>query len=91
MLMHPVIVLFKATGNTPILKQNKFKISAGQRFQYLIDFLRRQLKLCSDEQLFLYVNSAFAPAPDEALESLFRCFNSDNMLVINYCLNVAWG
>jgi hypothetical protein len=38
-----VVVRFKATGNAPMMKQNKFKISANQKFQTVVDFLRKQL------------------------------------------------
>jgi hypothetical protein len=38
-----VVVQFKATGNAPILKQNKFKVSADQRFETVMAFLRKQL------------------------------------------------
>jgi hypothetical protein len=40
-----VVVQFKATGNAPIMKQNKFKISAHQRFGSVADFLRKQLRV----------------------------------------------
>ncbi len=47
---------FKATGSAPVMRQTKFKINAQQRFQAVIDFLRKQLKLDSSsnqEQLVI--------------------------------------
>ncbi len=38
-----VVVRFKATGNAPIMKQNFYKITAGNQFQAVIAFLRREL------------------------------------------------
>lgn len=38
-----VVVLFKAIGNAPILKQKFYKITAANRFQAVIQFLRREL------------------------------------------------
>jgi ubiquitin-like protein ATG12 len=39
----PVAIRFKAVGNAPIMKQNFYKITVGNRFQAVIHFLRRQL------------------------------------------------
>lgn len=41
---------------------------------------------------FLYVNSAFAPAPDEIVGNLHKCFrDSKGDLVVNYATTPAWG
>ena len=40
-----VVVLFKAVGNVPIMKQNIYRITAGNRFQAVIVFLKRELGL----------------------------------------------
>lgn len=34
---------FKAVGNAPIMKQNLYKITASNRFQAVIQFLRKEL------------------------------------------------
>ena len=52
-----VIVLFKATGNAPQLKQSKFKLSATARFQNVSDFLRKQLRRSPNEALFLFISA----------------------------------
>lgn len=74
-----------------LLKQNKFKIGEHQKFAAVAEFLKRQLKLKANDSLYLYINSSFAPAPDESISNLFKCFSSENMLVVNYCHSLAWG
>ena len=37
-----VVVLLKATGDAPILKQNKFKITASDKFEKVVSFLTTQ-------------------------------------------------
>ncbi|KAJ6941838.1 ubiquitin-like protein ATG12 isoform X2 [Populus alba x Populus x berolinensis] len=64
-----VIVLLKATADAPILKQNKFKILGTDKFAKVIDFLSRQLHR---ESMFVYINSAFSPNPDELVIDLFN-------------------
>ncbi|KAJ1505456.1 Ubiquitin-like protein [Coelomomyces lativittatus] len=54
-------------------------------------FLRRELRLKKDGSLFLYINQAFAPNPDEKLGNLYDCFGSDGHLIVNYCTTPAWG
>ncbi|GAB5587705.1 Ubiquitin-like protein [Umbelopsis nana] len=86
-----VIVQFRAIGNAPILRQKLFKITASQKFQAVHLFLRKELNYAASDPLFLYINSAFAPAPDEVISNLFKSFGTDGFLVINYCTTAAWG
>ncbi|KAG0252204.1 hypothetical protein BG011_007128 [Mortierella polycephala] len=86
-----VIVRFRAIGNAPILKQNIFKITATNKFMAVIQFLRKELNYQQSDPLFLYVNSAFSPAPDEIVNNLYKCFNTDGKLIVNYCTSPAWG
>ncbi|KAF8628923.1 hypothetical protein AX15_003643 [Amanita polypyramis BW_CC] len=46
-----VVVRFKAVGNAPIMKQNFYKITSSNRFQAVIQFLRRELGWSSNEPL----------------------------------------
>ena len=46
-----VIVRFKGVGNAPIMKQNMYKISAQNRFQAVIQFLRKELGWPAGEPL----------------------------------------
>ncbi|KAJ1661834.1 Ubiquitin-like protein [Coemansia sp. RSA 1813] len=86
-----VVVRFRSTGNAPILKKSVYKISSAQRFHTLIIFLRKELGYKASEPLFVYVNSAFSPAPDETVYNLVRCFGLDSQLTINYATTPAWG
>ncbi|KAL5728618.1 Ubiquitin-like protein [Ranunculus cassubicifolius] len=83
-----VVVHLRATGDAPILKQAKFKIAGSDKFAKVIDFLRRQLHR---DTLFVYVNSAFAPNPDELVIDLYTNFGFDGKLVVNYASAMAWG
>ena len=40
-----VVVLLKATGDAPILKQSKFKVLKSEKFVFISEFLRKNLKL----------------------------------------------
>jgi ubiquitin-like protein ATG12 len=87
-----IVVHFRATGSAPILKQQFFKISASYKFQAVVDFLKKQLAMGPGESLFLYVNSAFSPAPDEVVGNLHKSFqDAKGDLVINYSTVAAWG
>ncbi|KAK2406544.1 Ubiquitin superfamily protein [Trifolium repens] len=43
------------------------------------------------ETLFVYVNSAFSPNPDELVVDLYNNFGFDGKLVVNYACSMAWG
>lgn len=98
-----VVIFLRPVGNAPILKQAKFKISSSSHFQAVDDFLQRQIwgfpasptagqdtSAPPKAPLYLYVNSSFAPAPDEIIGNLFACFAVDSTLIINYSLIPAW-
>nr|CCA20715.1 hypothetical protein PITG_10650 [Albugo laibachii Nc14] len=86
-----VTLHFVAVGNAPILQKTKFTIDANDTLSVVYDFLRKQLKLKLSDALFIYCNRAFAPAPDQSLLDLQKCFSVDNVLVLNYSLTHAWG
>ncbi|XP_030525532.1 ubiquitin-like protein ATG12 isoform X1 [Rhodamnia argentea] len=83
-----IVVHLRATGDAPIMKQAKFKISGAEKFAKVIDFLCRQLHR---ETLFVYVNSAFSPNPDEMVNDLYENFGFDGKLIVNYACSMAWG
>mmetsp|Transcript_24918 Transcript_24918/g.37979 ORF Transcript_24918/g.37979 Transcript_24918/m.37979 type:complete len:210 (+) Transcript_24918:12-641(+) len=94
-----------AVGSAPILKKSKFLMNADDRFAVAIAFLRKVLKLSTSgtsssttgasamasSSLFLYVNAAFVPSPDERMGDLFDCFGIRGELVVHYSLQEAWG
>ncbi|KAG6831033.1 hypothetical protein H0H87_006525 [Tephrocybe sp. NHM501043] len=86
-----VIVRFKAVGNAPIMKQNFYKITSSNRFQAVIQFLRKELGWQAGDPLFTYVNLAFSPAPDDTVSNLFKSFSTDGHLIVNYSTTAAWG
>ncbi|CAI9098057.1 OLC1v1034617C1 [Oldenlandia corymbosa var. corymbosa] len=83
-----VLIYFKATGDAPILKDSKIKASGSNRFVKVIDHLCRQLRR---ETLFVYINSAFSPNPDELVIDLYKNFGVGGKLVVNYASSMAWG
>ncbi|KAK0472934.1 ubiquitin-like protein Atg12, partial [Armillaria novae-zelandiae] len=79
-----VIARFKAVGNAPIMKQNFFKIISSNRFQAVIQFLRKELSWKAGELLHTYINLAFSPVPDDTVSNLFKLFATDGHLIVNY-------
>ncbi len=61
------------------------KISSTQRFEAVVAYLRRVLKVGERDSVFLYVNSSFAPALDEVVGNLHRVSGSLS------CLGVEVG
>ncbi len=93
-----VKVHFVAVGNAPILKKSNFLMDQDDEFGIAISFLRRLLKLSESSEkgaiappLFLYVNAAFVPSPDQRIGDLLDCFGVRGELVIHYSLMEAWG
>lgn len=67
-----IAVHFKAVGSAPSLRNQVCKISSAQRFEVVVTYLRRVLKVGEMDSVFLYVNSSFAPALDEVVGNLHR-------------------
>ncbi|KAI0129647.1 ubiquitin-like autophagy protein Apg12 [Xylariales sp. AK1849] len=87
-----VKVRFKAVGSAPQLRREVRQISATQKFEAVVSHLRKALKVKSSDGLFLYVNSAFAPALDEIVGNLHRCFkDSSDQLIVVYAMTPAFG
>ncbi|KAI0408342.1 APG12-domain-containing protein [Xylaria palmicola] len=87
-----VQVRFRAVGAAPQLRPEVRKISATQKFETVVTHLRKMLSLSPTDGLFLYVNSAFAPALDEIVGNLHRCFkDSNNQLIVVYSIAPAFG
>lgn len=78
-------------GGAPILTKNKFKIDGTSSISAVDAFLRKQLKLDSGQSLFIYVNDAFAPTPEQDLQQLYDCFAVGGELVLNYSITEAYG
>lgn len=88
-----VVFLLKAAGGAPILKKKKWALPRSKTMGHIAEFLKKYMQLDSQQQqqLFLYVNQAFAPALDTTIGSVYDCFSSEGTLVLHYALTQAWG
>ncbi|XP_026319256.1 autophagy protein 12-like [Hyposmocoma kahamanoa] len=86
-----VDILLKATGNAPIMKKKKWAVDAEKPIGWIMEFVKKYLKLEPEEKLFLYINQTFAPSPDQIVKNLYECFGTDGKLVLHYCKTQAWG
>ncbi|XP_077288475.1 autophagy-related 12 isoform X1 [Arctopsyche grandis] len=84
-------ILLKATGNAPIMKKKKWAVDAEKPIGWIMEFVKKYLKLDANEKLFLYVNQTFAPSPDQIVRNLYECFGTDGKLILHYCKSQAWG
>ena len=53
--------------------------------------MRKKLGMEQREGVFCYVNSVFAPAMDEVVGNLWRCFKTGDELVVAYAKVPAFG
>ena len=67
-----IVVRFKPVGSAPAVRRELCKISSDQKFETVVAYLRRVLRVKGTESVFLYVNSTFAPALDEVVGNLHR-------------------
>jgi len=87
-----VVVSFKPVGSAPPLKQSSVYVGSAQRFDSVVAFLRKKLRVKETESVFLYVNSVFAPSLDEIVGNLWQCFkDSKNHLNVAYSMTPAFG
>ncbi|KAF2858645.1 APG12-domain-containing protein [Piedraia hortae CBS 480.64] len=75
-------------GNARTLATSKFRCGRGQKFEAVVNFVRRRLDV---QAVHCYVNSAFAPAMDEGVGGLWRCFNIEGELRVHYSIAPAFG
>ncbi|KAK1149233.1 Ubiquitin-like protein [Aspergillus melleus] len=86
-----VTVRFQPLPAAPILKTRVFKISASQKFETVVNFLRKKLDCKQSDSVICYVNSTFAPGLDEGVGGLWRCFKTDDQLIVSYSMTPAFG
>ncbi|EER23825.1 Ubiquitin-like protein [Coccidioides posadasii str. Silveira] len=86
-----VTVRFHPLPSAPILRNRVFKISASQKFETVVRFLRKKLDCSESDSVFCYVNSVFAPGLDESVGGLWRCFKTDDQLIVSYSMTPAFG
>jgi ubiquitin-like protein ATG12 len=88
-----IVFLLRAAGGAPILKRKKWAVPRSKTVGNIAEFLTRHLQLDTDKQnqIYLYVNQAFAPAFDTTMGAVNDCFHSEGTLVLHYSLTPAWG
>ncbi|KAJ6008490.1 Ubiquitin-like protein ATG12 [Penicillium herquei] len=86
-----VTVRFQPLPSAPILKTRVFKVSASQKFETVVKFLRKKLDCKDTDSVFCYVNSVFAPGLEEGVGGLWRCFKTDDQLIVAYSMTPAFG
>nr|XP_023014487.1 autophagy protein 12-like [Leptinotarsa decemlineata] len=84
-------ILLKPTGNAPIMKKKKWAVDGDQKIGWIIQFVKKYIRLEQNEKLFIYVNQTFAPSPDQTVKNLFECYSTEGKLVLHYCKTQAWG
>lgn len=67
-----VVVRFKPVGSAPPIRRELVKVASAHRFESVVAYLRKTLRVAEAESVFLYVNSTFAPALDEVVGNLWR-------------------
>ncbi|CEF98235.1 Ubiquitin-like protein Atg12 [Ostreococcus tauri] len=87
-----VVVLFKATGDAPILRRNVVKIRASAKFEEILAHLTKSTRC---ERAFAYLGAAFAPRYDATIGALCDGYGERNdeggKLVVFYSTTPAWG
>lgn len=81
-----VTVRFQPLPSAPILKNRVFKISASQKFETVVKFLRKKLDCKESDSVFCYVNSVFAPGLDEGVGGLWRVSRLDTWIRATHLL-----
>jgi len=69
-----VVVRFKAIGNAPIMKNNYFRITAFNRFQAVIQFLRKELGWKQSDALVSRRIRCHIASSDEEADCIFSIF-----------------
>ncbi|KAK4147579.1 uncharacterized protein C8A04DRAFT_24838 [Dichotomopilus funicola] len=88
-----VVVRFKPVGGSaPPIKRDLVKVASAHKFESVVAYLRRTLRVAETDSVFLYVNNTFAPALDEVVGNLWRCFkDSSDHLNVSYSITPAFG
>ena len=86
-----VELTLQPAGDAPIMKRKKYMVTRDKQISWILTFIRQYLKLQPGDSLFLYVNQAFSPSPDQTVHTLAECFGKDNKLVLHYSKNQVWG
>lgn len=86
-----VVILFKATGDAPILKQNKVRVRADAAFADVVAHLNKLLKTPSASSSFTYLGASFTPDYAQRVGALCDAYGDGRQLVVFYSTTPAWG
>jgi ubiquitin-like protein ATG12 len=86
-----VVILFKATGDAPILKQNKVRVRADAAFADVVAHLNKLLKMPSASSSFTYLGASFTPDYAQRVGALCDAYGDGRQLVVFYSTTPAWG
>lgn len=70
-----IVVRFKPVGGSALplpQKRELSRISATAKFEVVVGYLHRVLRVEAGQSVFCYVNATFAPALDEVVGNLWR-------------------
>lgn len=70
--LEKIVVRFKPVGSAPPIRRELVKVATAHKFESVVAYLRKTLKVAETESVFLYINSTFAPALDEVVGNLWR-------------------
>lgn len=70
--LEKIVVRFKPVGSAPPIRRELVKVASAHKFESVVAYLRKTLKVADTESVFLYINSTFAPALDEVVGNLWR-------------------
>lgn len=62
-----VVVVFRATGDAPVLKQSRFKVEVRGTFARLVQLLCKQIQ---KDSVLVYLDSSFLPSMDDSIADL---------------------
>ena len=89
-----VVILFKATGDAPIVKQNKVRVRADAAFASVVAHLNKLLKVSSSSGnagAFTYLGASFTPEYAQRVGALCDAYGDGRQLVVFYSTTPAWG
>ena len=86
-----VTIMLQATGNAPILKKKKCAVQSTKTVAWVIQMLRKMIKMQDDESLFVYINQSFSPNLNRQIGNLYENFETNGKLILYYAKTPAWG
>ena len=67
-----IVVRFKPVGSAPAFEgRDVVQVRSVQKFDFIVSWLRKKLRVRPSDSVFLYVNSTFAPSLDEVVGNLW--------------------